>query len=123
MVQEETMITVADNTGAKLVKIIRVLGGTKRRYAYLGDIVVGSVKVADPRGMVKKGDVVKAVLVRTRKEYKRQDGTAIRFDDNAGVLLLKDSKEPVGTRVFGPIAREVRNEGFQKISSLASEVW
>lgn len=114
---------VADNTGAKQLAIIRVLGNTGRRYAYVGDVVVASVKVAEPRGSVKKKDVVRAVIVRTRKERKRSDGTAIRFDDNAAVILQKESKEPVGTRVFGPVAREVRLRGFQRIISLAPEVW
>jgi large subunit ribosomal protein L14 len=123
MIQEETMVTVADNSGAKLLKVIRILGSTGRRYAYLGDVVVAAVKAADPKGAVKKGDVVRAVVVRTRKEHKRSDGSAIRFDDNAGVIVQKESKEPVGTRVFGPVAREVRGRGFQKIISLAPEVW
>lgn len=123
MIHEETKLAVADNSGAKLLKVIRVLGATRRRYAYLGDIIVASVKLADPQGMVKKGDVVRAVLVRSRKEAKRPDGSAIRFDDNAAVILQKESQEPVGTRVFGPIAREVRQAGFQKIVSQAPEVW
>lgn len=123
MVHERTRLLVADNTGAKQLAIIRVLGNTGRRYAYVGDVVVASVKVAEPRGTVKKKDVVRAVIVRTRKERKRPDGTAIRFDDNAAVILQKESKEPVGTRVFGPVAREVRLRGFQRIISLAPEVW
>ncbi|MDP3996987.1 MAG: 50S ribosomal protein L14 [Candidatus Andersenbacteria bacterium] len=123
MVHERTMLSVADNTGAKLLQVIRVLGNTGRRYAYLGDIVVVTVKIAEPRGAVKKSDVVRAVIVRTSKEEKRKDGSAIRFDDNAAVILQKESKEPIGTRVFGPIAREVRNGGYQKIVSLAPEVW
>lgn len=123
MVQEETKLTVADNTGAKLLKVIRILGNTGTRYAYLGDVVVASVKVAEPRGAVKKKDVVRAVIVRVRKEQKRSDGTAIRFDDNAAVILQKESKDPIGTRVFGPIAREIRARGYQKIVSLAPEVW
>lgn len=123
MVHERTMLQVADNSGAKLLQIIRVLGNTGRRYAYVGDIVVASVKVAEPRGTVKKSDVVRAVMVRVHKEQKRSDGSAIRFDDNAAVILQKESTEPVGTRVFGPIAREVRNRGFQKIASLAPEIW
>jgi large subunit ribosomal protein L14 len=105
------MLTVADNTGARLLQVIRVLGNTGRRYAFLGDVVVAAVKVAEPRGSVKKS------------EQKRSDGSAIRFDDNAAVILQKESKEPIGTRVFGPIAREVRNRGYQKIISLAPEVW
>lgn len=123
MLQEEAKLIVADNTGAKLLEIIRVLGATNRRYAYVGDVIVASVKVAEPRGSAKKGEVVRAVIVRSRKEYKRPDGSAIRFDENAAVILQKDSQEPLGTRVFGPIAREVRQRGFQKIVSLAPEVW
>ncbi len=123
MIQEETMLSVADNSGAKLMKVIRVLGNTGRRYAYLGDIVIAAVKAAEPRGTVKKGDVVRVVVVRTRKEFKRSDGSAIRFDDNAGVILQKESQEPVGTRIFGPVAREIRNRGYQRIISLAPEVW
>lgn len=123
MIQSEAKLAIADNSGGKLIEVIRVLGATKRRYAYVGDIVVASVKVAEPRATVKKGEVVRAVIVRVRKEHKRPDGTAIRFDDNAAVIVGKESKEPVGTRVFGPIARELRTRGFQKIVSLASEVW
>lgn len=123
MIQEEAKLTVADNSGGKMIKVIRILGSTNRRYAYIGDIVVAAVKVAEPRASVKKGDIVRAVIVRVRKEHKRPDGTAIRFDDNAAVIVTKESKEPIGTRVFGPIARELRARGFQKIVSLASEVW
>jgi large subunit ribosomal protein L14 len=123
MVHERSMLRVADNTGAKLLQVIRVLGNTGRRYAYLGDVVVAAVKVAEPRGSVKKSDVVRAVVVRVRKEQKRSDGSAIRFDENAAVILQKESKEPVGSRVFGPVAREVRSRGYQKIISLAPEVW
>lgn len=123
MIQIETKLAVADNSGAKLLEVINVLGNSGTRYAYLGDVVVCSVKAAEPRGSVKKGDVVRAVVVRTRKEQKRVDGSAIRFDDNAAVVIVKDSEEMVGTRVFGPIAREVRSRGFQKIISLAPEVW
>ena len=123
MIREEAKLVVADNSGGKMIKVIRVLGSTKRRYAYIGDIVVASVKVAEPRATVKKGEVVRAVIVRVRKENKRSDGTAIRFDDNAAVIVGKESKDPVGTRVFGPIARELRGKGFQKIVSLAPEVW
>ena len=114
---------VADNSGARLLEVIRVLGGSRRRYAYLGDVVVATVKVAEPRAAVKKSDIVRAVLVRVRKEHKRLDGSAIRLDDNAAVVLQKDSQDLVGTRVFGPVAREVRNKGYQKIISLAPEVW
>lgn len=123
MIHEESKLVVADNTGARLLEVVGLLGGHSRRYAYAGDIVVCSVKMAEPRGSVKKGDVVRAVIVRTRKELKRTDGTAIRFDDNAAVIVGKDSQDPLGTRVFGPIAREVRNREFQKIVSLAEEVW
>ena len=123
MVHEKSKLVSADNSGAKLLEVIRILGGTKRRYAYLGDIVVATVKVAEPRATVKKSDVVRAVIVRTRKDQKRIDGSVIRFDDNAAVVLQKESKEMIGTRVFGPVAREVRQAGFQKIISLAPEVW
>ncbi len=123
MIQAESKLGLADNSGAKLLEVIRVLGNTGRRYAYVGDIIVASVKAAEPKGAVKKGDIVRVVIVRTRKERKRRDGSAIRFDDNAGVIVQKESKEPVGTRVFGPIAREVRDRGFRKIISLAPEVW
>lgn len=123
MIHEQTNLIVADNSGAKLLEVVGLLGGNSRRYAYVGDVIVATVKVAEPRGSVKKGEVVRAVVVRTRKEYKRGDGTAIRFDDNAAVIVSKDSKDPIGTRVFGPIAREVRNREFQKIVSLAEEVW
>lgn len=123
MVRIESKLVVADNSGAKLLEVIHVMGSSRTRYAYVGDVVVCSVKAAEPRGTVKKGEVVRAVVVRTRKEYKRSDGSAVRFDDNAAVIVQKDSTEIVGTRVFGPIAREVRQSGFQKIISLAPEVW
>lgn len=123
MIQLRTMLKVADNSGAHLLQCIKVLGGTRRRYARIGDTVVCSVKLALPRSMVKKGDVVRAVIVRQRKEYPRKDGSHIRFDENAVVLLQKDVKEPLGSRVFGPIARELRDRGFTKIISLAPEVW
>jgi len=123
MIHERSKLIVADNSGAKLLQVIRVLGGTRRRYAYLGDVVVTAVKVAEPRGLVKKSDVVRAVIVRLRKEHHRPDGSAIRFDDNAAVILDKDSDNMVGSRVFGPVAREVRNAGYKKIVSLATEVW
>lgn len=123
MIQVRTMLSVADNSGATLLQCIKVIGNTGRRYSYLGDIIVCSVKSAQPRGLVKKGDVVKAVVVRQRKEVSRNDGSHIRFDENAAVVLQKDSKDPMGTRIFGPIAREVRDAGFQKIISLAPEVW
>jgi large subunit ribosomal protein L14 len=121
MIQMESTLEVADNSGAKLVACIKVLGGSHRRFASVGDIIVVSIKDAIPRGRVKKGDVHKAVIVRTRKEVRREDGTAIRFDTNAAVLINKD-KEPVGTRIFGPVTRELRNLGFMKIISLAEEV-
>lgn len=123
MIQLRTMMKVADNTGASLLQVITVLGSSGRRYAGLGDVVVASVKAAEARGSVKKKDVVRAVVVRVRKEQRRSDGSSIRFDENAAVVLQKESKEPLGTRVFGPIAREVRVQGYQKIASLAPEVW
>ncbi len=115
-------MSVADNTGAKKLQVIRVLGGYKKRYARLGDVVTAVVKEAAPHTMVKKSDVVHAVIVRTRKEVRRKDGSYIRFDENAGVIINRASKEPKGTRIFGPIARELRAEGFTKIVSLAPEV-
>ncbi|NMB16581.1 MAG: 50S ribosomal protein L14 [Firmicutes bacterium] len=121
MIQQETVLNVADNTGAKKILCIRVLGGARRRYARLGDIIVGTVKEAAPGGMVKKGDVVKAVIVRTSKETGRPDGSYIRFDENAAVIIT-DAKEPRGTRIFGPVARELREKQFMKIVSLAPEV-
>ncbi len=121
MVQEETNLIVADNSGAKRVRCIRVLGGHERRYAGLGDIVVVSVKAAIPNGQVKKGEVSKAVIVRTKKEYRRKDGSYIRFDENA-VVLLNAQGEPRGTRIFGPVARELRERQYMKIVSLAPEV-
>jgi len=122
MIQEYTRLNVADNSGAKVVECFRVLGGTRRRYARVGDIVVAAVKSAIPNGNVKKGQVVKCVVVRTRKEIGRKDGTYIRFSDNAAVILAEDSLEPVGTRIFGPVARELRDKKFMKIVSLAPEV-
>ena len=116
------MMSVADNSGAKKLQVIRVLGGYKKRYARLGDVVTCAVKVATPHTGVKKGDVVHAVIVRTRKEVRRSDGSYIRFDENAGVIINRTSKEPKGTRIFGPIARELRAGGFTKIVSLAPEV-
>ena len=121
MIQQETRCRVADNTGAKELLVIRVLGGSARRYAGIGDTVVGTVKDALPGGGVKKGEVVKAVVVRTAKERRRPDGSYIRFDDNA-VVLLTDSRNPRGTRIFGPVARELRDKRFMKIVSLAPEV-
>ena len=121
MIQQETRLKVADNTGAKEVLCIRVLGGTRKRYARLGDLVVVTVKKAIPGGMVKKGDISTAVVVRTRKEVRRKDGSYIRFDENAAVLI-DGNKEPRGTRVFGPVARELREKKYMKILSLAPEV-
>ena len=121
MIQQETRLTVADNTGAKELLCIHILGGSTRRYGYVGDVIVASVKKAVPNASVKKGDVVKAVIVRTAKEYKRADGSHIRFDDNAAVLLEPDTYNPKGTRIFGPVARELRDKGFMKIVSLAPE--
>ncbi len=121
MIQMQTNLDVADNSGARRVQCIKVLGGSKRRYASVGDIIVVSVKEAIPRGRVKKGDVHKAVVVRTRKEVRRADGTAIRFDTNAAVML-NNAGEPIGTRIFGPVVRELRAKNFMKIISLAPEV-
>jgi large subunit ribosomal protein L14 len=122
MIQHRSMLQVADNTGAKKLQCIRVLGGYKKRYAIIGDVITCVVKEASPRGLVKKSEVVHAVLVRQKKEYRRVDGTYIRFDENAGVIIDRKSKEPKGSRIFGPIARELRSKGFQKIISLAPEV-
>ena len=121
MIQSETRLKVADNTGAKEVLCFKVLGGSKRRYASIGDIIVVSVKQAIPGGMVNKGEKSRAVIVRTRKEVGRKDGTYVRFDDNAAVLLT-DSEEPRGTRIFGPVSRELREKGFMRIISMAPEV-
>ena len=121
MIQAETRLTVADNSGAREVYCIKVLGGSKRRYASVGDIIVVSIKEAIPNAKVKKGDVVKAVVVRTKKEISRPDGSLIRFDDNSAVIL-NPASEPVGTRIFGPVARELRAKRFMKIISLAPEV-
>jgi large subunit ribosomal protein L14 len=121
MIQSFTRLNVADNSGAKEIMCIKVLGGSKRRYATVGDVIVASVKKAIPDGKVKKGQVVKAVIVRTAKEVQRENGSLIRFDDNAAVIL-DAKKEPIGTRIFGPISREVRSANFMKIASLAPEV-
>ena len=121
MIQQETYLKVADNTGAKEIKCIRVLGGAKRKYGNIGDVIVASVRKAAPGGQVKKGDVVKAVIVRSAKGVRRADGTYVRFDENAAVLI-KDDKNPVGTRIFGPVARELRDKEYMKILSLAPEV-
>ncbi|HHD81572.1 MAG TPA: 50S ribosomal protein L14 [Campylobacterales bacterium] len=122
MIQGFTRLNVADNSGAKEIMCIKVLGGSKRRYASVGDVIVASVKKALPTGKVKKGKVVKAVVVRTHKEIQRENGSLIRFDDNAAVII-DDKKQPIGTRIFGPVARETRYAGFMKIVSLAPEVW
>ena len=122
MIQTFTRLNVADNSGAKEIMCIKVLGGSRRRYASVGDIIVASVKKALPTGKIKKGKVVKAVVVRTKKEIQRENGSLIRFDDNAAVII-DDKKEPIGTRIFGPVSRETRYAGFMKIVSLAPEVW
>jgi large subunit ribosomal protein L14 len=122
MIQGFTRLNVADNSGAKEIMCIKVLGGSKRRYASVGDVIVASVKKALPTGKVKKGKVVKAVIVRTKKEIQRENGSLIRFDDNAAVII-DDKKAPIGTRIFGPVSRETRYAGFMKIVSLAPEVW
>lgn len=120
MIQPRSMLKVADNSGAKLIQVFKVLGGTRRRYAGLGDLIVASVKAAEPRKPVKKKDVVRAVIVRTRAPCRRKDGTYVRFDDNAAVLV--DGFDPKGGRIFGPVARELRDKGFAKIISLAREI-
>ncbi|MDD2353934.1 MAG: 50S ribosomal protein L14 [Patescibacteria group bacterium] len=123
MIQVQTYLKVADNSGAKEVQCIRVLGGTGRRYAHVGNVIIAAVKSASPHAAIKKGDVIKAVIVRTHKEIRRQDGSYLRFDDNACVVINDaQKKEPKGTRIFGPVAREVRRAGFLKIASLAPEV-
>ena len=121
MIQQETFLKVADNTGAKEIKCIRVLGGSKRKYGNIGDVIVASVRKSAPGGTVTKGEVVKAVIVRSAKGIRRNDGTYVRFDDNAAVLI-KDDKNPRGTRIFGPVARELRDKDYMKILSLAPEV-
>lgn len=122
MIQHRSILEVADNTGAKKLMCIRVLGGFQKRYAGIGDVITCAVKEAVPHGMVKKSDVVHAVIVRLRKEKRRKDGTYVRFDENAAVIIDQKSKEPKGTRIFGPVPRELRNKGFKKIASLAPEV-
>jgi large subunit ribosomal protein L14 len=122
MIQQETRLRVADNTGAQEIQCVRVLGGSRRRYGYVGDLVVGTVKSASPTASVKKGEVVRAVIVRVAKEYRRDDGSYIRFDENAAVILDDDGINPQGTRIFGPVARELREKGYMKIVSLAPEV-
>ncbi len=120
MIQHRTMLNVADNSGAKLIQCIKVLGGTRSRYAKIGDIIVGAVKIAEPRKVVKKKDIVKALVVRQKNVYRRKDGSYIRFDDNAVVVL--EGEEPKGGRIFGPIPREIKEKGFNKIASLAEEI-
>jgi len=121
MVQKESRIKITDNSGARELLVIQVMGGSVHRYGTVGDVVTGSVKKAVPNSAVKKGTVVKAVIVRTKKEYRREDGSYIRFDDNAAVLIDPEAKTPVGTRIFGPVARELRSKGFGRIMSLAPE--
>ena len=121
MIQQESRLRVADNTGAREILVIRVQGGSKRRYAHVGDVITATVKTASPQGTVKKGEVVKAVVVRTKKEFGREDGTYIAFDENAAVILRTDG-DPRGTRIFGPVGRELRDKKFMKIISLAPEV-
>lgn len=122
MIQPRSMVKVADNTGAKIVQCIRVLGGTRKRYAQLGDIMVGTVKFAEPRRPVKKHEIVRAVIVRQKQNFRRSDGSYVRFDDNACVILEEKTKEPKGGRVVGPIAREVKEKGFNRIAALAEEL-
>lgn len=122
MIQAESRLIIADNTGAKVIECFKVLGGTRRRYAGLGDIIVASVKFAEPRGLVKKGEKVKAVIVRQKSAHRRKDNSYIRFDENAAVILEGATQEPKGSRIFGPVARELREKGFAKIVSLAPEV-
>lgn len=122
MIQPRTMLKVIDNTGAKIIQCFNILGGTRKRYAQIGDVIVATVKEAEPRRVVKKHDVVRAVVVRQRKNYKRDDGTFIRFDDNAAVILEGKSREPKGGRLTGPIPREIKDKGFDKIANMASEI-
>jgi len=121
MIQKETRLKIADNTGAKEILVIHIVGGSVRRYGAVGDVVIGTVKSANPNGSVKKSDVVKCVIVRCAKEWRREDGSSIRFDDNAAVVLDANGTDPKGTRIFGPVARELREKGFTKIVSLAPE--
>ncbi|MFN2126878.1 MAG: 50S ribosomal protein L14 [Anaerolineales bacterium] len=122
MIQQESRIKIADNTGARELLVIHVVGGSSRRYGRIGDVVIGTVKAATPQGTVKKSDIVRAVIVRCAKEWRRDDGSTIRFDDNAAVILDTDGRNPKGTRIFGPVARELREKGYMKIVSLAQEV-
>jgi large subunit ribosomal protein L14 len=122
MIQQESRLTVADNTGARELLVIRVMGGSRRKYGAVGDVVVATVKAATAQGSIKKSEIVRAVIVRCRKEWRREDGSYIRFDDNAAVILAEDGQNPKGTRIFGPVARELREKGFMRIVSLAPEV-
>jgi len=122
MIQQESRLKVADNTGARELLVIHIMGGSTRHYGFVGDVVVATVKSAAPQGSVKKSDIVKAVIVRCSKEWRREDGSSIRFDDNAAVILDADGQNPKGTRIFGPVARELREKGYMKIVSLAPEV-
>ena len=122
MIQPRTMLKVGDNTGAKVIQCFRVLGGTRRRYAQIGDIIVASVKQAEPRRIVKKHEVVRAVVIRQKKPFRRDDGTYIRFDDNAAVILEGKTRDPKGGRIFGPVPRELKKKGFEKIISLSKEI-
>jgi large subunit ribosomal protein L14 len=122
MIQHESRVKIADNTGAREILVIHIMGGSTRRYGRVGDVVVGTVKSAAPQGSIKKSEIVKAVIVRCAKEWRREDGSTIRFDDNAAVILDTDGQNPKGTRIFGPVARELREKGFMKIVSLAPEV-
>lgn len=122
MIQPQTMLKVADNTGAKIIQCFRVLGGTRRRYAQIGDVIVVTVKEAEPRKQVRKHDVVRAVVIRQKKNFRRTDGSYIKFDDNAAVILEGKSKEPKGGRVIGPVPREIKEKGFDKIANLAEEI-
>jgi len=122
MIQPRTMLKVADNTGAKIVQCFRVLGGTRRRYAQIGDVIVGTVKEAEPRRLVKKHDIVRAVIIRQKKAFRRPDGSYIRFDDNAIVILEAKTKNPKGGRIFGPVAKEMKEKGFEKVAALAEEL-
>ncbi len=121
MIQQESRLKIADNTGAREILVIHIVGGSQRKTGTVGDIVIGTVKSASPQGAVKKSEIVRAVIVRTAKEYRRSDGSYIKFDDNAAVILQGDTKDPRGTRIFGPVARELREKGFMKIVSLAPE--
>ncbi len=122
MIQPRTMLKVADNTGAKIIQCFRVLGGTRRRYAQIGDVIVATVKEAEPRRIVKKHDVVRAVIIRQRNNFKRPDGSYIRFDENAAVILEGKSKDPKGSRILGPVPKEIKEKGFDKIANLAEEI-